>query len=1241
MKHGGRNQSASSAHKRRGYFEERIPREKTFGHAKAVFWGCLIASLAFAVFSFYCQYEFNAAVGNDILRSLAIGVVTLICVAGLYALIMWCYTRYAFSSAQKALVVVGVLVASFVARFVIAVLTTLESTETGVVSHGDISASFVSALYSAFGGLTFEGMDGELSIAVWQAAVYHGVAILAALVFFSSATLALDYPIASLITREIKKVSICLSSAVCAAGAAMQKRSWRAAYKNRKPDVYIFDSITQDSVLLAEDIRRHYQNATEKRQPDRKNPKRSLNRSSRAAEWLVDEDRIAWTMGKRCIIVFCGPECEAYDRKNSLHRRIEANNFLYLRYNFGRDIPIARIRNESTAGYGVVRSWLHTARNIHYFAFNRDESFEEKNGRKYRSEQANAQAVSDELEALKFRIEGAYAKKNKTGLRRKEGLRRRGTGMAKLAQWRWASRVCFYILSENDIDYATYQARLSAYSSEMVKYTDTLFDLKLVNEAERATWHQSLMFNHNLPSKIVTEYADKIVEIAKGGHEWHEVVKTLWPTVKTSIAKAVADGIAREFRQNAVNGVEFDSALARVEEGIVAKSDISEEKWPQLVEEVVSTCFANCPEDNGKIADAGRRAAEDYMMKASRAAAADEAIVKVHENGIVRVLSLGFGDTARKTIGSLYINHDGNMIVDAVDRNVDNIIGAYKRTHPSVLCVPAKSGSGINFGDLEGAVCKGVRTSSIDNVFHADDEQKSMFLYDNLLVINYANRDCLGADVADYIDDCFGGRSANAVKYDAMIIALGNDELNITCFRSVIMDIRHELIRDPSLQTVPTTIFVHIGDKKNAARLYWDDNFDKTSSTGFLKDIRVVPYGFRQSVYTYDEIVDDSSALSMNYWYLKKAGYIESDDVSDKYAKWGRVDCPSLYKKWSSKVAVTFFQKLRSLEDGTRRVLEKAGSLTPDMREFATKALSGTVEHRRWLRFHYVNGYEFADVSFPGVVKERNLVHNMLKKFSDLAVSQQINSHANGEQAAAWEAEHLVEECLQFPSRNLSETEMEFIVAMLEDNLQEIDDGAKGTPNSFMDGLIRALVKCEPSTYSLVTCNSAPYDEDDINQWLTQHGLHEKRAAVELILEKSDKKGEKYIPQLQALRPKEIEDCLAARNISTEKGQATAEFRYEMVLRLLAAAMTAEANGEESEQSNKAITDLNAIIANAIPVELVTLLKRGQLSQEFVCKSGDYENFGAAVRMPDGVTITRREELLRLYYIWKKSKKAG
>ena len=68
--------------------------------------------------------------------------------------------------------------------------------------------------------------------------------------------------------------------------------------------------------------------------------------------------------------------------------------------------------------------------------------------------------------------------------------------------------------------------------------------------------------------------------------------------------------------------------------------------------------------------------------------------------------------------------------------------------------------------------------------------------------------------------------------------------------------------------------------------------------------------------------------------------------------------------------------------------------------------------------------------------------------------------------------------------------------------------------------------------------------------------------------------------------------------------------------------------------------ELDDIIANAIPDIFTLLLKRGQLSQEFVCKSGDYENFGADVRMPDGVTITRREELLRLYYIWKKRKKS-
>ena len=289
-----------------------------------------------------------------------------------------------------------------------------------------------------------------------------------------------------------------------------------------------------------------------------------------------------------------------------------------------------------------------------------------------------------------------------------------------------------------------------------------------------------------------------------------------------------------------------------------------------------------------------------------------------------------------------------------------------------------------------------------------------------------------------------------------------------------------------------------------------------------------------------------------------------------------------------------------------------------------------------------MNGYELYgeenSLSISKQAKERNLVHNMLKNFSALTVSQQINNHANGAQAAEWEAEHLVEECLQFPSRNLSETEIEFIVAMLEDDLHEIDGVANGTPNSFMDGLIRALVKCEPANCDNVTGKSDAPPEDATNQWLTQHGLHQKREAVELILKNSDTR---YISQLKDLRPKQIEDCIAARNIPAEKGQETVEFRYEMVLRLLAAAMTAEANGEESEQSNEAITNLNEIVANAIPVELVTLLKRGQLSQEFVCKSGDYENFGATVTMPDGVTITRREELLRLYYIWKKRKKSG
>ena len=1186
-------------------FAENIKRAKV-NYGPVVFAVVLVAAgLAVTVFCLKNLVETNLNIGNSIVESVAIGVGTLIVVALLYVSIMYFYSKRAHSSFRKAGLVVAVLVASFLIRYAIAVA--VEAEATGANGDVHISAAFANALYSAFGGLTFEGMDAVSQLPVWESACYHGVAILAALVFFSSATLALDYPIASGAARMVRKIFIRLHAIRCAVWAVLRGQYWRTAYKNGKPDVYIFDSITQDSVLLAEDIRKSYESERAEAKngkkfsvrckkekaadadsgdnvdyevnvistsattlfydreeaSDKRGRKNSFAfaadglkkfRAAHKAEAketarIYDEDAVAWTTGKSCIIIFSGPECEAYDRKNSLHRRIEANNFLYLRYDFGKDIPIARGLQDSTAAYGVIRPWLHCARNIHFFAFSRDESFEEKNGRKYRSEKANAQSVSDEMEALGSYLKEACTFKNHM-LREMSMSGSEAPIPQKLCRYRLPEKVCFYILSENDIDYCTYQARLRKISSEINQYADLIIDLKLVNEAERATWKLSLSRHHNLPGSIVTEYLS---------------------------------ALDNELKSN-----------------------------PGI----------------------GDRLCEIY------GAHADSAIVNKADGQIVRILSLGFGDTARKTIGSLYTNTDGNMIVDAIDKNADNIMGAFKRTHPSVLCLPAASTGNIDFGNLEGAVKGRKKISPIGNVPRAHSRHIEAFDYDNLLVINYACRDCLGDSVADYIDICFGASGDESVNYDALIIALGNDELNIACFRSIIMDIRHELIRSSS-QTVPTTIFVHIGDEKNAARLYWNQELDCASN--FLGGIAVVPYGFKQTVYTFDEIVDDRGALSMHYWYTKESGSLATNRVANMYSEWARASCPDIYKKWSSKVASAYYYTLGSLENAVEEHSDYHFSQVQKV--YAKKTLSGAAEHRRWSRFHYINGFEryfggdsAKELSKPE--KDRNLVHNMLCKFSDLPCNVQKYNHANGAQALEWERAHLWEECIVNPNRNLTESEMIFVETMIA--RERIANRSSVIIDKIISELENAYSNDPNGKWSKI---KPQYGVSDLKSWLSTAGLKDKlriyATAEKERLVSPDSVRAPFGSQILAISPLAIlnryttsEDRKRASEqiypiLRNDKwcNEIEYDYYYHLLWRSLGLAICLN-------------DELDDIIANAIPDIFTLLLKRGQLSQEFVCKSGDYENFGADVRMPDGVTITRREELLRLYYIWKKRKKS-
>ena len=289
----------------------------------------------------------------------------------------------------------------------------------------DAGAGFIEALYGTFGGLTFEGMDplieGGGVLAGCQLATsyaYSGVAVLAALFFYTAVSLSVDYPMNCAVAAKFRRIGDYLLPRKC------------------RCDVYVFDSVTEDTVLLAEDIVRTYatsDTAMKKLQNERlqarmdwwkvrlrtlidrirnalpiKN-KNGAGVSEQSKEkpdfkFMRNEikDSIAWYRGakKRCLIVFTGRDMRPFERRDQLHRRLMANGFLYLRYDFGRDMREVKRKGESSACRGVLADFIKSARNIHFFAFSRDDDFKEQFGKKYKSEQANFRTVSEEIAAL-------------------------------------------------------------------------------------------------------------------------------------------------------------------------------------------------------------------------------------------------------------------------------------------------------------------------------------------------------------------------------------------------------------------------------------------------------------------------------------------------------------------------------------------------------------------------------------------------------------------------------------------------------------------------------------------------------------------------------------------------------------------------------------------------------------------------------------------------------------------------
>ena len=969
------------------------------------------------------------------------GVLALCVVIAAYIALVSHYTHNCHTTVRKVGMVAAVIFMAFVVRFSLqmyaGVLEAAANAENGGVF--DAGAGFIEALYGTFGGLTFEGMDpliegGGVLVRGRLAAsyAYSGVAVLAALFFYTAVSLSVDYPMNCAVAAKFKRI-----------GGYLRRRKCRR-------DVYIFDSVTEDTVLLAEDIVRAYAVGgdeydkyigwLEDQSDERKKAKRAAReRDDRHVRALLcathawkkrfcgkisDEDEkgkiiltdlrkdriqretddsVAWRMSskRRCLIVFTGRDMKPFERRDQLHRRLMANGFLYLRYDFGRDMREVKRKGESSACRGVLADFIKSARNIHFFAFSRNDDFKEQFGKKYKSEQVNFRTVSEEIAALE-----AYSH------------RRRISRIPP--KFHTPARICFYILSEDDVDHPTYSVRFDDWGRKLGEnnkfLAGVILDYKIINEAERATWKLAFSLDDHGDS-------DNNILTHKSGEK-----------CKEEDVEA-----ARKKQENLLDWIKEYVKVAHAAYGSTEEPD--KKATGQLVGGKADIAIVTREQNGNGVKEgsalSGCKSYDDYSKKRDEEGAGSEIAAK-------RILSLGFGDTARKTIGGLYVNNDGNMIVDVMDRRASNIMGGYMRSHPSVLCRQATCGFDHDPGkdaarkDAGGA---GVLRVVFDHdpgkdAAHNEPEKWWMYGYNNLLAVNYAELDGTGDTAAKYIDDSFGNRDPGQKEnydeldgtgdtaaeciddsfgnrdpgqkenYDAFIIALGDDELNLDCFRNVMSDIRRELIDraagktadaiDPkkNLTIKKLTIFVHLREKGNAERLYWAA---KREIEAIKEHVDVKAYGAREDVYTYDEIVNDAKAIEMNYEYNLAAGWA---GTKNRFELWN--EQPE-FGRWSSKAASAFFATLKRLEDAAKLVCEDG--IEDEEARLICSRLSGVAEHRRWSRFHYVNGFIRYSPGNAFTLEPKqnqgrdlakyNLVHRLLTSFSALGDAQ-ANNDANG-----------------------------------------------------------------------------------------------------------------------------------------------------------------------------------------------------------------------------------------------------
>lgn len=748
--------------------------------------------------------------------------------------------------------------------------------------------------------------------------------------------------------------------------------SFKLTLCEKGKDIYIFTALNEETLQLAKSIKNNEKYKKVKRQ------KR-----------------------KKCIIIFSGPEFDAFDRNDDLCRQLIAEGFLYRSYYKSSE------NEKNKKGKSIARILKLNNKNIRRGEFkdsrlNRFCIFAYDSKNHIPEEENNVGFVFDDIEA-------------RINAKKRDSL-----------------RIEYYVLTKRDINYQAYDYK----NRELIlQFSKTLRNGRNgKNNKDELTRVKAQAFEKFWKEMTEQKSYDNIELVAS--------VKNATQTLFNGLCDKIL-GYTSENNKNGEQDIFKDYLLT---DGVCSVDKLNDEEFKSEFEKLsIGDRSLNKIKKNlfsslskiliGEFSEYAVVSAVNETHIISKDAISDltlpfetcgyEEKRELGEKLVVYVL--GFGSTGQAIakaihMRSSYINAAGyavNTHFEVFDGKANDIGGLFAKEHPMWICA---SDDSIKKYETEGKT----REQTISDFYEEKRKKKIEKIYKSKLselkgqeledykkqidkeivfpTIYFNSTSCFDLSILDKLDNVTGAqRSGGGVEeWPAVIaLALGSDYDNVKMANALIADIKRESLYsdEDRKQPYPQTIIVNIWDSHNnglidSAGGVWEDNHTKLYMQDANLIVRIV--GNNTDIYSYKYMAYHEDSAEYDAGYKKMSDDVDKNDESmenmkkfivydDESAGFDKLkialdkikkDYPRGEKNNREKDEIMQgYEKIdmwkRESSDSVKDVafmfsninsiLQKKHAGEEESERYVKICVElARIEHQRWLRHHIANGWIYA-----------------------------------------------------------------------------------------------------------------------------------------------------------------------------------------------------------------------------------------------------------------------------------------